>query len=76
MGNSPPAGSSQPDPIRSREEFLARLDAVLARPSSSEEVQRRMGRVAATSWDARLEEVLEVVNQKLAAAEPVVALSK
>ena len=61
---------------RSREEFLARLDAVLARPSSSEEVQRRMGRVAATSWDARLEEVLEVVNQKLAAAEPVVALSK
>jgi glycosyltransferase involved in cell wall biosynthesis len=60
---------------RSREEFLARLDAVLARPSSRAEVQRRMERVAATSWDARLEEVLAVVNQKLAAAEPVGAAS-
>ncbi|HMC88462.1 MAG TPA: glycosyltransferase, partial [Gemmataceae bacterium] len=61
---------------RSREEFLVKLDAVLAGPSSAAEVQRRMERVAATSWDARLEEVLDVVNQKLAAAEPVVALSR
>src|SRR5205823_3955426 len=50
---------------RSREEFLARLDAVLARPSSPEEMRRRRDRVASESWDSRLEQVLEVVNRQL-----------
>lgn len=45
----------------SREEFLARLDKVLSRPSSAEEVRKRMQRVASQSWDGRLREVLEIV---------------
>lgn len=52
---------------RSREEVLAKLDAVLARPSSPEEVRRRMDRVAPASWDARLREVLGVVERHLEA---------
>ncbi len=50
----------------SREEYLAKLDAVLARPPAPEEIRRRMDRVASESWDARLQEVLEVVNEHLA----------
>jgi glycosyltransferase involved in cell wall biosynthesis len=49
----------------SRDEFLARLDAALARPSTPEEIQRRMDRVAGESWDSRLLQVLEVVNRHI-----------
>ena len=49
-----------------REEFLAKLDAVLSRPSTSAEIERRVGRVAMESWDARLATVLEIVRQDLA----------
>jgi hypothetical protein len=59
---------------RSPEEFLARLDEVLARPPAPEEIRRRMQRVAPTSWEARLEEVLTIVNRHLPpAAAPQVA---
>jgi glycosyltransferase involved in cell wall biosynthesis len=52
------------DIARTREEFLARLDAALARPPEPAEIQRRMDRVAVTSWDARLREVMEVVHRQ------------
>jgi glycosyltransferase involved in cell wall biosynthesis len=55
---------------RSREEFLAKLDRVLAAPPSAEDVRRRMGRVAAEGWDARLRRVFEVVNDRLAGQAP------
>jgi glycosyltransferase involved in cell wall biosynthesis len=58
---------------RSPEEFLARLDAALARPSTPEEIRKRMDRVASESWDARLQHVLEVVNRQL--ARPAVSAS-
>jgi glycosyltransferase involved in cell wall biosynthesis len=47
---------------QSRDEFLQKLDNVLAQPSVPAEVQRRMDRVAASSWDARVQEVLEVLG--------------
>ncbi len=47
----------------SREDFLEKLDAVLSRPSTQAEIQRRLDRVASESWDARLERVLEIVWQ-------------
>lgn len=50
----------------SREEYLAKLDAVLARSPTLDEIRRQMGRVASESWDARLHEVLEVVNGHVA----------
>jgi glycosyltransferase involved in cell wall biosynthesis len=50
---------------RTPEEFLERLDAVLARPSTPAEVAGRMGRVAGESWDARVGDVLEVVDRNL-----------
>jgi hypothetical protein len=46
----------------SREEFLEKLDMVLAREPCDEDIRRRMNRVAAESWDARLTGVLEIVN--------------
>ncbi|APW59894.1 glycosyltransferase [Paludisphaera borealis] len=49
----------------SREEFLARLDEVLARPSSADEARRRMDRVASSSWEARRREILDVVENHL-----------
>lgn len=52
---------------RSREEFLAKLDEVLARPSTPEEVRRRMDRVSSTSWEARRREILGVVGPLLEA---------
>jgi len=48
---------------RSREEFLEKLDLVLAQGNSPEEIQKRMQRVARESWDARLNEVLEIVDR-------------
>ncbi len=47
----------------SHEEFLGKLDVVLSRPSTPAEIQRRLDRVAAESWDARLERVLTIVWQ-------------
>jgi glycosyltransferase involved in cell wall biosynthesis len=49
----------------SREAYLAKLDAVLSRPHSAEDVRRRIERVAAESWDSRLREVLEVIRTHL-----------
>jgi glycosyltransferase involved in cell wall biosynthesis len=49
---------------RSREEFLAQLDAAVADRSAAE-VERRVARVAAESWDARLWSVLDVVASRL-----------
>ena len=54
----------------SREEFLAKLDAVLAEPATPAAIQRRMSRVATEGWDARLAEVLAIVNRQLIASEP------
>ena len=50
---------------QSREEYLAKLDAALANPSSSMETRMRMQRVAAESWDSRLCQVFEAVTQRL-----------
>jgi glycosyltransferase involved in cell wall biosynthesis len=47
------------------EQFLAKLDRVLSRPASPNEIQRRMERVAAGSWDARLREVFGVIQRQL-----------
>ena len=49
----------------SREEFLAKLDAVLSRPSTPAEIRRRVDRVAGESWDARLSHVMEIVQHHL-----------
>ncbi len=49
----------------SREEFLAKLDAVLAHPDSPEDARRRVSRVAGESWDGRLKDVLEIVQRRL-----------
>jgi glycosyltransferase involved in cell wall biosynthesis len=54
---------------QSREEFLARLDAALSRPSRPQEVQGRLDRVAGESWDARLREVLDTVQRHLQEAQ-------
>lgn len=49
---------------RTREEFLARLDDVLAHPLCNEEVQRRVNRVASSSWDSRLHRVIDIVKNE------------
>lgn len=50
---------------KSREDFLAKLDLVLSQPSSPAEILRRLNRVAGQTWDARLNEVLAIVEQRL-----------
>lgn len=47
-----------------REEFLAKLDKVLARPPAPEEIKRRMDRVEPESWEARLSGVLRTVHSE------------
>jgi glycosyltransferase involved in cell wall biosynthesis len=47
---------------RDREEFLARLDRVLERPPSRADAARRVARVAAESWPARVRNVLQVLD--------------
>jgi glycosyltransferase involved in cell wall biosynthesis len=47
----------------SHTEFLAKLDAVLSRPSTPDEIQKRLDRVANESWDARVERILKIVRQ-------------
>lgn len=51
--------------VDSREEFLAQLDAVLAHPDSPEDARRRISRIAGESWDARIRDVLEIVQRRL-----------
>jgi len=47
----------------SPEEFLAKLDSALSRPSTQADVQRRLDRVANESWDAQVDRVLKIVCQ-------------
>jgi glycosyltransferase involved in cell wall biosynthesis len=47
---------------RSREEFLAQLDAAVAEGHSPAESDRRVARVASEGWDARLRWVLALVD--------------
>ena len=49
----------------SREDFLAKLDLVLSRPSSPAEIRRRINRVAGATWDTRLSEVVGILQQRL-----------
>jgi len=48
-----------------REEFLAQLDKVIQQPDSQEAAKRRMDRVASLSWEARVAEVLRLVQERL-----------
>ena len=41
-----------------REEFLAHLDSVLTNPDSPAEIERRLDRVAESSWETRIRSVL------------------
>jgi glycosyltransferase involved in cell wall biosynthesis len=50
---------------RSREEFLEKLDMVVARPPDPAAVERRLTRVASASWESRLQEVLRIVTEHL-----------
>jgi glycosyltransferase involved in cell wall biosynthesis len=50
---------------QSREDFLAKLDLVLGPPSSPTDIRRRVNRVAEETWDARLTEVLGIVEHCL-----------
>lgn len=49
-------------------DFLAKLDSVLAQPSSVESIRKRINRVAAESWDSRISEVFSVVQNHITAA--------
>jgi glycosyltransferase involved in cell wall biosynthesis len=53
-----------------KKEYLTKVDQALARTSTSEDIQRRMSRVASESWDARMGEVLQKVHQNLCALAP------
>jgi glycosyltransferase involved in cell wall biosynthesis len=46
-----------------REEFLAHLDFVLTNPDSPAEIERRLGRVAESSWETRIRTVLARVEE-------------
>jgi glycosyltransferase involved in cell wall biosynthesis len=47
------------------EQFLAKLDKALEKPKDGEAAARRMERVAASGWDARVAEVLKVAYARL-----------
>jgi glycosyltransferase involved in cell wall biosynthesis len=49
-----------------KEAFLEYLDAVVTAEPSPAEVVRRVARVAGEGWDARLEQVMQVVRARLA----------
>jgi glycosyltransferase involved in cell wall biosynthesis len=49
-----------------REEFVAKVDEIIRQPDGQEAATRRMARVASSSWDARVAEVLNVVEAALA----------
>jgi glycosyltransferase involved in cell wall biosynthesis len=59
-----------------REEFLAKLDAALAGPPAPADTDRRIARVAAESWSARADRVLDVLSAALAAKEGRPAASR
>jgi glycosyltransferase involved in cell wall biosynthesis len=47
---------------RTADEFLAKLDKVIGLPDTPEAIQRRLDRVAASSWDSRVTEVLKLLD--------------
>ena len=49
-----------------REDFLVRLDRVVREPRTPEAVRKSIDRVASSSWEARVAEVLEVMEASLA----------
>jgi glycosyltransferase involved in cell wall biosynthesis len=51
------------------EQFADRLDALMARKQTVEEVERRVARIKECSWEARVQKTLEIVNQHLRANE-------
>jgi len=51
---------------RTPEEFLVQLDAVVAAGPCAAESARRVARVTPEGWDARLQQVLDVVEARLA----------
>ncbi len=53
----------------SRDEFLAKLDAVLSRAPSTEETRKRAERVALESWDARLSQVFSLLERQFLARD-------
>jgi len=53
-----------------KEQYLAMVEQALACPLSPEDIHRRMNRVSAESWDARMQKVLEKVQQKNAWSIP------
>jgi len=55
---------------RTREDFLAQLDSAVADRGSPGEIQRRVARVAPESWDARLRQVMEVVQGQMGRVVP------
>lgn len=55
---------------RNRDDFLAKLDKVVGQPDSPEAVQQRLNRVASSSWEARVAEVLRVIQLKVKDTPP------
>jgi hypothetical protein len=49
----------------SREEFLAKLDFVLSQPFTREATINRITRVASSSWDHRVADVLRTIRQRM-----------
>jgi glycosyltransferase involved in cell wall biosynthesis len=49
----------------SRDEFLRAIDDALAKPTSQDDVRRRMERVRSETWDSRLAEVMKVIRRHL-----------
>ena len=47
------------------QEFLDKLNGVLQRAPSPQDCRRRQERVAGESWEARVEEVLRIVHERL-----------
>ena len=56
--------------VSNRKEYLAALDDILGRPCSTEEISKRMSRVAESSWAARAAFVAETIRTTLS-EEPV-----
>lgn len=54
---------------RTREEFLAELDATLAAPDRPVDIQRRLNFVSASSWENRVHEVMDTVLEELEKSE-------
>jgi glycosyltransferase involved in cell wall biosynthesis len=48
---------------RTREEFLHKLDEVLAEPPASDAAERRINRVRSLGWDRRADAIVQVLNE-------------